>query len=56
MCSYIRISSTEQNFDRQVENLSTVVNFFSDKLSGKEEYTCFRSLTFSVSRETTLAN
>ena len=37
MCSYIRISSTEQNFDRQVENLSTVVNFFSDKLSGKDK-------------------
>jgi hypothetical protein len=37
MCSYIRISSTEQNFDRQVENLSTVVNFFSDELSGKDK-------------------
>lgn len=55
MCSYIRISSTGQNFDRQVENLSTVVNFFSDKLSGKDK-NILALEAFSVSRETTLAN
>ena len=36
MCrvGYIRVSSKEQNWDRQIENLSGVSKVFSDKLSG----------------------
>lgn len=34
---YIRISSKDQNLDRQVENLSDVFKVFSDKLSGKDK-------------------
>ncbi|HEM4676683.1 TPA: recombinase family protein [Streptococcus suis] len=34
---YIRISSKDQNLDRQVENLSDVFKIFSDKLSGKDK-------------------
>lgn len=32
---YIRVSSTEQNLDRQIEQLSGVFKVFSDKISGK---------------------
>lgn len=32
---YIRVSSTDQNMDRQVERLSGVSKVFSDSLSGK---------------------
>ena len=34
---YIRVSSADQNLDRQVENLSDVFKVFSDKLSGKSK-------------------
>ncbi|MFM0876950.1 recombinase family protein [Streptococcus suis] len=34
---YIRVSSKDQNLDRQVENLSDVFKVFSDKLSGKDK-------------------
>lgn len=36
MCrvGYIRVSSKEQNWDRQIENLAGVSKVFSDKLSG----------------------
>lgn len=33
---YSRVSSTEQNLDRQLEKLSGVFKVFSDKLSGKD--------------------
>lgn len=33
---YIRVSSTEQNLDRQIEQLSGVFKVFSDKISGKD--------------------
>ncbi|HEL2402910.1 TPA: recombinase family protein [Streptococcus suis] len=33
---YIRVSSTEQNLDRQIEQLSDVFKVFSDKISGKD--------------------
>lgn len=32
---YVRVSSSDQNLDRQVENLKGVFKVFSDKLSGK---------------------
>ncbi|MFU2163750.1 recombinase family protein [Streptococcus pluranimalium] len=33
---YIRVSSSEQNLDRQIEKMSGVFKVFSDKLSGKD--------------------
>ncbi|MGQ7396098.1 recombinase family protein [Streptococcus suis] len=35
---YVRVSSSDQNLDRQVENLKGVFKVFSDKLSGKDTH------------------
>lgn len=48
---YIRVSSADQNLDRQVENLSDVFKVFSDKLSGKSKDRSGLDALLSFSRE-----